>query len=439
MKNNKKFLVIIFIMLIAIVAGCKSMRLDYLERDTVEGPRQVRQGENIDPRSITVWGVYKDGSRKVVNVNARDITFNRNAVGPQTVRIRISNQEASFQTNVMALRSLSITSQPRTVIFKLGQDADRTWPGIEIQGVWDQMGSERINISSCDVSGYNKDQAGRQTIRVSYMGIATTFNVEVKAMTSIRITQLPTKVDYLQGETLNLTGLRVVGVWDGFPEEQINITANDISGYNLDNSGVQRVTIVRNGISASFNIDVWALTGITLDKPPDRTDYSLGEQLDLTGIQVNGTYTGSTAGKRRTELIPLNQLTVSGYNPNTIGRQQRVTITVSGRTVYFFVNIELPDPTKLYATWRRTGDITWTEILTFSSNGTGSILVRYSNGTESNSSFTWSASGSTLNTSGASIVADSGGGSSVTYSVSGNTLTLTPANKSVAPSVFVRQ
>ena len=426
-------------MLTAILPGCKSMQLDYLERDTVEGPRQVRQGEDIDPRTITVWGIYKDGSRKVINVSGRDISFNKNAVGPQTVRVRIKNQEASFQTEVMALRSLAIISQPRTVIFKLGQEADRTWPGIEIQGVWDQMGSQRINISSCDVSGYNKDQVGRQTIRVSYMGIYATFNVEVKAMTSIRIAQLPAKVDYLQGESLNLSGLRVYGVWDGFPEEQLSINANDITGYNLDNAGVQRVTIVRNGLSATFNIDVWALTGIVLDKPPDRTDYSLGEQLDLTGIIVNGTYTGSTASKRTTQLIPVNQLTVSGYNPNTIGRQQRVTVTASGRTVYFFVNIELPDPTKLPGTWRRTGDINWTETLTLNSNGTGSILVRYRNGTESNSSFTWSTSGSTLNTFGASIVADSGGGSSVIYSLSGNTLTLTPANKSVAPSVFVRQ
>jgi hypothetical protein len=330
------------------------------------------------------------------------------------------------------------------VLFKVGQEADRSWPGLEIQGVWDQMGSQRISVSSCDVTGYNKDQAGRQTIRVSYMGISATFNVDVRAMTSMRIAQPPTKVDYLQGESLNLAGLRVMGTWEGFPEEQLNITASDITGFNADNTGIQRLTVTKNGRTATFNIDVWALTGITLDKPPDKTDYMLGEQLDLTGIIINANYTGSTADKRRTELVPLNQIIVSGYNPNTVGRQQRVLATVRGQSVYFFVNVNFADtnttlPGTLPGTWRRTGDITWTETLTFNSNGTGSIVVRYSSGTEDNVSFTWSTNGSTLNTFGASIVTDSGGGSSVTYNINGNTLTLIPANTQIAPYVFIRQ
>jgi hypothetical protein len=34
-------------------------------------------------------------------------------------------------------------------------------------------------------------------------------------------------------------------------------------------------------------------------------------------------------------------VTVSGYEPNRIGRQQRVTVTVKGQNANFFVNIEL--------------------------------------------------------------------------------------------------
>jgi hypothetical protein len=439
MADIRKITVIAIVAAIVFLGSCKSMQLDYLEANSVDGPRQMRQGEDIDPRTITVWGVYKDGSRKVINVSSRDITYNKNAVGPQAVRIRVKNQEVSFQTQVMALRSLTITSQPRTVLFKVGQEADRTWPGLEIQGVWDQMGSQRIGISSCEVTGYNKDQAGRQTIRVSYMGISTTFNVDVRAMTSIRITQPPTKLDYLQGEALDLAGMRVMGTWDGFPEEQLNITTSDITGFSADNSGIQRLTVTKNGMSTTFNVDVWALVGIILDKPPDKIDYMLGEQLDLTGIIINATYAGSTTAKRRTELVPVNQITVSGYNPNTVGRQQRVLATVRGQTVYFFVNVGLSDTGTLVGTWRRTGDITWTEILTLNSNGTGSMVVRYSNGLEDNSPFTWTVSGNTLNTFGASVVTDGGGGSTVTYSLSGNTLTLTPASAQVVPSVFTRQ
>jgi hypothetical protein len=340
----KKLLAFIAITaVIVILAGCKSTQLDYLETNTVDGPRQVRQGEDITPRQITVWGIYKDGSRKIVNVSSSNIIFNSHTVGPQTVRVRVSNQEVSFPTEVMALRSLTVTSQAGAVLLKLGQDADRAWPGVEVWGEWDQMGTQRIAITSCQVTGFNKDQAGRQTVRVSYEGMAGTFNVEVRNMASIQITQGPAKLDYLLGESLDLTGMRVTGVWDGLPSEDLSVTLSDITGFNADNAGVQRLTVNKNGRSANFNVDVWAFTGIVLDKPPNKTDYKFGEQLDLTGIIVNGTYAGSTADKRRTVLVPVNQLIVTGYNPNTVGRQQRVTVSVRGYIANFFVNVDLPD------------------------------------------------------------------------------------------------
>jgi hypothetical protein len=312
--------------------------------DSAEGPSQVRQGEDIDPKFITVWGTYKDESRKLVTVNAANIVFNKHVPGPQTVRIRLKNQEASFQTEVMALRSLTIASPPRSTLFKAGQEPDRTWPGLEVRGEWEQMGSDRISLSSCEITGFTKDQVGKQTIRVSYEGKSVTFDVDVRAMTSIQITQTPTKLDYAPGESLDLTGLRVTGVWEGLPQEELSISRNDVAGFNTNNTGIQRLTVTKNGKSASFNIEVLTLASIVLEKPPDRTDYKLGEALSLEGIIVNGNYTGTVATKRVTLPIAENQLAVSGFDSNRIGKQQKVTITVLGQVANFFVNIDLPDP-----------------------------------------------------------------------------------------------
>jgi len=343
--KNINLLVFFGVVLIigTVLAGCASMSLDHLETETVDGPKQVRQGQDIDPKLITVYGIYKDGSRKVVSVSSGNITFNKHTPGPQTVKVRvgiITSQEVSFQTEVMALRTLTVSSPPRTVLFKVGQEPDPTWPGLEIRGDWDQMGSQRIELSYCEITGYMKDQAGKQTIRVSYEGITTTFDVDVRSMTSIQIAQPPTKLDYVQGDSLDLTGLRVMGVWEGFPAEQLAITGNDVTGFNANNVGIQHVTVTKNERSASFDVEVMALTSIELDKPPTKTTYKAGEPLDLTGIMVYGNYTGADPTKKKRELIPENQLTVSGYEPNRIGRQQRVTITVRGQIANFFVDIE---------------------------------------------------------------------------------------------------
>jgi len=344
MKNLKLLIISIVVLLIAILTGCKSMQIDYME-DNADGPKQVRQGQDINPREITVWAIYKDGSRKTVPIAQNNITFNKHTPGPQTVKIRVQNQEVSFVTEVMALRSLTITSQPRVLLFKEGQEPDPSWPGLEIRGEWDQMGSDRIALSYCEITGFMKDQPGPQTIKVSYEGQQTSFDVTVRSMASLNILQPPTKLDYFQGESLNLAGLVVRGVWgDGIPDETLTITRNDVAGFNGNTAGIQHLTITKNGRSANFDVEVMALSSIVLEKPPTKTDYYAGEALDLTGIEVTGNYTGADPTKRRSALIPIDQLTTSGYEPNRIGRQQRVTVIVRGISANFFVNITEAPP-----------------------------------------------------------------------------------------------
>jgi len=339
MKNLKLLAVSIVVLLIAVLAGCKSMQIDYME-DNADGPKQVRQGQNIEARSITVWAVYKDGSRKTVPIQQRDINFNSHTPGIQTVKIRVQNQEVSFQTEVMALRTLTVASPPQVTLFKEGQDADPTWPGLEIRGEWDQMGSDKIDISYFEITGYMKNQPGRQTIRATYEGIQTTFDVDVRSMASLEIIQPPRKHDYFQGESLNLDGLAVKGVWgDGIPDENFTIVMSEITGFNSNNAGIQPITISKNGKTAVFNVEVLLLSRIELLKPPTKTDYYAGEALDLTGIEIQGFYTGSVPTKSMQELIPIEQITISGYEPNRVGRQQRVTVTVRGISANFFVNI----------------------------------------------------------------------------------------------------
>jgi len=234
-------------------AGCASLTLVSL--DTVEGPKQVRQGQDISPRDITLYGIYKDDSRKQVTLNSGNIIFNKNTPGPQTVRVRVSGQEATFQTEVMALNGITITAQPNPSTLKLGT-AVTSWPGLQIQGAWNGMGSANINTPECQITGYDPNKAGRQTVTVSYQGKTATFNVNVVDLQSIRITSAPTKVTYGYGENLDLSGMRVTGTWPGLPEEAVNITPSNITGFNNQTLGRQTLTVTYGGKTATFNVEV---------------------------------------------------------------------------------------------------------------------------------------------------------------------------------------
>jgi len=326
----------------SMLAGCKSMQLDYLEEDSVRGPEQVRQGLDINPRDITVWGIYKDGSRKVVNLSRNNITFNGHTPGRQEVKVRVgvlTNQEVSFWTEVVALRSISIASPAANTVFKQGQEPDRAWPGLVIQGEWDKMGAAPIDISNCELTGYNRDQVGAQTITVAFEGTQTTFRVEVRRMT-LQIAQQPTKLEYLQGESLDWTGLRVNATWEGLPSEELQISSADLTGYNPNTIGNQTITITRSSATATFRVNVLGLTGISIDVFPTKDVYKKGEEIDLTGIEVMGNYTGSSTTQSRQAIVPIDRLVPTNYNPELIGRQV-VRLQVRGAANGVFANFQV--------------------------------------------------------------------------------------------------
>jgi len=273
MKNIIKHLAIIALVAVigTVLAGCASMIVVGIDNESVTGPKQVRQYGSIDPKDITVYAFYKDGSRKPLAIIKEYITFDNSKVGRQTVNIRVTGGTASFETEVMALTEITATAQPRAV--KLGLAVDSKWPGLEIQGAWDQMGTAKIDNAECQVTGIDISRAGRQTLTVAYKGKQTTFNTEVVALESIRITSNPAKLTYNYGENLDTTGLKVAAVWPILGEQELSGihsgSGGGISGYNSQTIGRQTVTITYLGKTATFTVEVvqtlngtWVTTGV---------------------------------------------------------------------------------------------------------------------------------------------------------------------------------
>ena len=128
-------------------------------------------------------------------------------------------------------------------------------------------------------------------------------------LTSIKITQAPTKTTYVEGETFDKTGMTVTGVWsDG--------TEKEITAYSVDKTVLTAndtvVTVTYKGLSATQAITVTAAAGgnqqsgdnsgnqqsgdnggqqsggtndtLVLVNHPVRTLYVAGETFDPTGI-----------------------------------------------------------------------------------------------------------------------------------------------------------
>ena len=83
------------------------------------------------------------------------------------------------------------------------------------------------------ISGYDASIVGKQTITVTYKGKTATFeiNVKAKSVTKIEVTS-PNKLDYIEGQGLDLSGGKVKVFYDNETSEEISLTDDMISGYD---------------------------------------------------------------------------------------------------------------------------------------------------------------------------------------------------------------
>jgi hypothetical protein len=161
------------------------------------------------------------------------------------------------------------------------------------------------------------------------------FTVNEAALVSIAVTSLPTKTTYAKGEELVLTGLVVTGTYTDSSDKPETVTGDNVTGYNKNNTGSQTLTVTVGGKTATFDVTVTeaALVSIAVTTLPTKTTYAQGEDLDLTGLVVTGTYTDSSTNP---ETVTADNVT--GYNKNTTGNQT-LTVTVGGKTATFDVTV----------------------------------------------------------------------------------------------------
>ncbi len=91
-----------------------------------------------------------------------------------------------------------------------------------------------------------------------------------------------------------------------------------------------------NNIKASLTLTVTpVLNSITISHSPAKQLYLEGEELDLTGLVVVGTYSDGT-----TRVESVTSADTAGYNPAlTDGSVQTVTVTIGGKTASFIVRV----------------------------------------------------------------------------------------------------
>ncbi len=168
------------------------------------------------------------------------------------------------------------------------------------------------------------------------------------AVRSVGIEKKPTKLQYLKGEALDLSGMVVRAYYS---DNTNRIVENyQVSGYDPNTVGEQTIRVSLDGKTAIFKVTVLAggveeddgdidvpleptieVRDVRIEKKPAKLQYLKGEALDLSGMVVRAYYSNNT------DRVVENYQ-VSGYDPNTVG-EQTIRVSLDGKTATFNVTV----------------------------------------------------------------------------------------------------
>ena len=192
--------------------------------------------------SFSSTGVSVSGSQLYANY-AGDVTVTVTPVGADG---KATTDAATYTIRVIELSSIKVTPPAKTS-YAYGEELDLT--GMVVKAVYSD-GSEK-DVSDYEVTGYDKNTYGPQTITVKFGGKNAAFTVNViddrLLVTSIAVTNPPNKVQYLLQEKLDIIGIVVTATYS---DNTTAVVTGDKLKFSTPNSltaGEKTITVTYIG------------------------------------------------------------------------------------------------------------------------------------------------------------------------------------------------
>ncbi len=158
-------------------------------------------------------------------------------------------------------------------------------------------------------------------------------------VTSIAISSSSHKTSYKVGEPLDVTGLTLTVTMSDNSQYLVPVAAGMVSNFDSSTAAQsQTLTITYGGKTVTYNIkievDTNPVTSIAITSTNHKTQYTVGDPLDVTGLEL--TVTRQTGAP---EKIAVLANMVTGFNSGKPVNSQTLTVTYCGKTTTYTVSI----------------------------------------------------------------------------------------------------
>ena len=176
---------------------------------------------------------------------------------------------------VRTITGISLSSLPEKLGYLLFEDLNLT--GSKLLVTFSDGSTGDVALTEQMVTGFDPATIGQQQLTVSFGGVAAAFTVEVLAQMpdSVELLTKPSKLSYIVGDALDLTGLTLKALYGA---EEAIVNASDVTAQaDMTVAGVQLVTVTFEGKSATFEVYVHEKGIVTVDSslyPESSHNYS---------------------------------------------------------------------------------------------------------------------------------------------------------------------
>lgn len=204
-----------------------------------------------------------------------------------------------------------------------------------------------FSAEGIEVSGYDCNTVGQQTVTVTYGEVSTTFTVTVTP----RIIAENFETKYFVGDTFNKTKGRVKVAGDDGKVKNVNFSDKAVSVVSFDTTSAGKKTVTVKYTSGSvsyecsFEVTVYEVAGVSYTPPQKVNYYSHNAKVEDKDVK-DGYFTVTSADGSLTGIVPVNADMVKGYDPSVAtianrkeGAAQRLTIEYLGQSYDYEIKI----------------------------------------------------------------------------------------------------
>ena len=310
--------------------------LESIEISTPPTKTSYTVGEDFDATGMVVKAKYANGtSEEITDYNIANGT--NLSLGQTSVTISYKGKTATQTIEVKenSIESIAIKTAPTKTEYIAGDDFDAT--GMVVEATYSD--GTTTTITDYTIKDGKNLKNGQTTVTIEYEGKTVTQAITVQSnpVEKIEIKQAPNKVNYVEGQNFDSTGMIVEVTYENGTVKQVeDYTVQDGTNLQLNQT---TVTIEYEGKTATQAITVESKTviSISVKTMPTKTTYIQNkEELDLTGGVIEITYNDES---KEEMSMTSEEITVSGFNNQELGTNT-ITLTYKEKTTQFDVEIK---------------------------------------------------------------------------------------------------